>query len=88
MARTQAEVPNDELQDFWAGCLDRGYNASEFMISAHEDTPVNLEPIVRIVAVQRTFKGNVLAHQFDGSNGRSWVVPALDYLQAGGFGTP
>lgn len=88
MAMKPTKVPSGELQDFWTECRRAGYDPGEFVVTAKEDVPVHGGPIARVVGVQRTHKGNAIAHEFDGSSGQDWIGPAIDALKSGAFGAP
>jgi len=88
MAMKPAKVPHDELQDFWEGCKNAGYNEGEFMVIANEDVPVEPGHIARVIGVQRTSKGKIVGIEFDGSSGKDWIGPAIDAVIAGKFGAP
>jgi len=77
-----AKIPSDEMQDFWRGCRDLGFDDGSFMLSSREEVPMAVGPVKRIVTVQR----KQIARDFEASSGHDWVRPALAALKQGLFG--
>jgi len=78
-----ATIPDDELQDFWAGCKSAGYDPQSFQVQAKEEYPPGPPgPIKRLVKVMR----QQYVRDFDASSGHDWVTTAINAVRQGFFG--
>lgn len=75
----QIQLPQDERDDFLAGCAALDIDASQFALAALENVPLEPGPIDRRVIVAKGKK----KLEFNGGNGTNWIGPALDAIKRG-----